>query len=167
MSASTASSALGGMLISLVCTVGCHSTRPHVCQPGLDRHDSVFYSVSGNAWLKTELYFGLSKAGGEVSDEEWREFVANEITPRFPDGLTVVGAYGQWKNSAGTIQYEASRVMILLHSRETMVHQRIEELIAAYCRKFDQESVLRVTSNATVSFSAGTNLSKTVILPLK
>jgi len=40
--------------------------------------------------LKDELYFGLTKPGGEIiSKSEWQEFVKAVITPRFREGLTV------------------------------------------------------------------------------
>lgn len=37
-----------------------------------------------------------------VSDEDWRAFLAAEVTPRFPDGLTVIDAAGQWRDGAAT-----------------------------------------------------------------
>ncbi|WP_445176193.1 DUF3574 domain-containing protein [Microcoleus sp.] len=40
--------------------------------------------------LKDELYFGLTKPGGEtISESERQEFVKTVITPRFREGLTV------------------------------------------------------------------------------
>ena len=50
---------------------------------------------------KEELYFGLSKpAGGTVTEAEWQLFLNLVITPRFPTGLTVVAAEGQYLNSS-------------------------------------------------------------------
>ncbi|WP_333440655.1 DUF3574 domain-containing protein [Microcoleus sp. herbarium2] len=49
--------------------------------------------------LKDELYFGLSKPGGEtISESEWQEFVKTVITPRFREGLTVLDGSGQFLN---------------------------------------------------------------------
>ena len=43
-----------------------------------------------------ELFFGRSLPdGGEVSDAAWLGFVDEEVTPRFPDGLTILDAVGQ------------------------------------------------------------------------
>jgi hypothetical protein len=57
---------------------------------------------------RLELLFGMSRHGGEpINDQEWQGFVDQEVTPRFPDGLTVVQAYGQWRNQAGRITKEA------------------------------------------------------------
>jgi len=47
--------------------------------------------------LKDELYFGLTKPGGEtISESEWQEFVKTVITPRFREGLTVLDGSGQF-----------------------------------------------------------------------
>ena len=45
--------------------------------------------------LEIELMFGRN-IGGKVgvTEEQWTEFVAGEITPRFPDGLSVDDALG-------------------------------------------------------------------------
>jgi hypothetical protein len=49
--------------------------------------------------LKDELYFGLTKPGGEtISESEWQEFVKIVITPRFREGLTVLDGSGQFFN---------------------------------------------------------------------
>jgi Protein of unknown function (DUF3574) len=54
----------------------------------------------GDAMTATRLYFGLSiPGGGTVSDADWRDFLAHEVTPRFPDGLTVNEARGQWRDT--------------------------------------------------------------------
>jgi len=36
-----------------------------------------------------ELFFGLEEGGRLLTDAEWTGFVDTEVTPRFPDGLTV------------------------------------------------------------------------------
>src|ERR1700761_7838995 len=46
-----------------------------------------------------ELMFGRLIGGRlGVSEGQWARFVAREITPRFPDGLTVFEARGQWRD---------------------------------------------------------------------
>ena len=45
----------------------------------------------GSNWSRTELFFGTAiKGGGVVTDEQFRAFLDSEITPRFPEGLTVL-----------------------------------------------------------------------------
>src|SRR5207253_3721246 len=65
-------------------------------------------------WVKTELYFGLSRtAGAEISDAEFAAFLAQVVTPRFPEGLSVLEARGQWRDSAGRTVREPARVVVL------------------------------------------------------
>ena len=58
-----------------------------------------------------ELFFGGnvgSRTG--ISNAEFNRFVASEITSRFPDGLTVLDAHGQWRDPARmTLAREASK----------------------------------------------------------
>jgi hypothetical protein len=74
-------------------------------------------------------------------------------TPRFPDGLTGLTGYGQFRNSAGVIVKERSMELILLYPPQMRdADRKIEEIRAAYKQAFQQESVLRVDSLAAVSF---------------
>src|SRR5262245_20410541 len=53
------------------------------------------YKISAwsDAYYRTELYFGRSiPGGGQVSDNEWEKFLADVVTPRFPDGFTILNA---------------------------------------------------------------------------
>lgn len=98
-------------------------------------------------YYRTELYFGRSKADGTiVSEEEWRAFLADIVTPRFPEGFTVLRGFGQYREAGGRIISEPSEVLIVLYSSKSKKKSRakLEEVRAAYIKKFDQESVLRV-----------------------
>ena len=83
---------------------------------------------------------------GVVTDEQFTQFVDDYVTPRFPDGLTVLKADGQFRGENGTIVKEKSFVLVLLYPREAFADasQRIEWIRMLYKRQFDQESVLRV-----------------------
>lgn len=101
---------------------------------------------------RTELYFGLSRSyGTDVTDAEWQGFVDDVITPRFPDGLTIVTGAGQWKESGKTIR-ESTRVVILLYEPGFEAFDKIEQIRRAYKVRFHQESVLRADSTQRVSF---------------
>jgi hypothetical protein len=110
--------------------------------------------IFGDIWARTELFFGTSRPNGPaVNDEKFRRFIDQEITPRFPDGLTQVSGFGQFKNSQGVIVQERSHVIILLYPlSDTDASNRIEAIRVAYKQAFQQESVLRVDSRAGVSF---------------
>ena len=104
-------------------------------------------------WIRTELYFGTNRPGGEVSDEEFAGFVDREVTKRFPDGLTLLTGYGQFLNSQGVLIRERSKVLILFYPLQTEgATARIQEIREAYKTAFQQESVLKVESYAYVSF---------------
>ena len=55
--------------------------------------------------VRTTLYFGLARPKGAVTELEWQIFLRDEVTRRFPDGLTVWEAEGQWRTPAGTIDH--------------------------------------------------------------
>lgn len=104
-------------------------------------------------YARLELLFGLGKpGGGEVSEEEWRAFLEAEVTPRFPDGLTVLAAYGQWRDRSGEIAREPSRVLVIWHRRGADSETAIEAIRQAYKTQFGQESVMRVDGASCVSF---------------
>ena len=99
------------------------------------------------------LFFGRSQGEVEVvNDAAWHAFPADEITPRFPDGLTVLDAAGQWRHTSGRIVRERSKLVIILAESGTATMQRTDEITRAYQRTFGQESVLRVITAACASF---------------
>ena len=64
--------------------------------------------------VEYRLYFGLTDGGGsEISQEEWNWFLDRVITPRFPNGFTVLEAHGQWQPPTGDLVRESSRVLVV------------------------------------------------------
>ena len=92
--------------------------------------------------IRTTLYFGLARPKGTVSELEWQIFLRDEVTKRFPEGLTVWEAEGQWRTPAGSIDHERSKVLLLVHPDTTQARQAVQEVITSYRRLFEQESVL-------------------------
>lgn len=102
---------------------------------------------------KTELYFGLSRPGGGlVAEREWQAFLDREITPRFPGGLTVVSAAGQYRGGDGKRISEPSRLVILLHGGTPEEERRLREIVERYKTLFRQESVLRCDQRVRAGF---------------
>ena len=64
-------------------------------------------------FARTELFFGTAKPDGVVTEEEFLAFLDAEITPRFPDGLTLLRGDGQFSGEDGVIVKEQSFVLIL------------------------------------------------------
>ena len=105
-------------------------------------------------WMEYQLFFGMSQSdGGTISEEAWREFLADTVTPRFPDGLTVISGNGQWRDSSGEVLREGSKLLIIYAPPGDEGRQSIDEISEIYEERFDQESVLRVIGSACVSFS--------------
>jgi Protein of unknown function (DUF3574) len=101
--------------------------------------------VTGDTVLVREtLYFGRNRpGGGTVSDAEWQSFLAEVVTPRFPSGLTVQEASGQWKGAGGAVEQERSEIVTLFHPDTESSRQSIHEIALEYKRRFQQEAVLR------------------------
>ena len=99
--------------------------------------------------LDVELLLGRGKA----SDARWRQFLAREVTPRFPDGLTVYESTGQWRDPARkVIVREKSRVLRIIIAAEEPANDKISAVADAYKKQFAQKSVGIVTRPACVSF---------------
>jgi hypothetical protein len=104
--------------------------------------------------LRAELIFGRSiKGGGVVSEAAWRRFLDEEVTPRFPDGFTVIDGRGQWRGEGQTkIVKEASKVLVVAIPGEAERRARLAAVAEAYKRRFRQESVATLLTPSCVSF---------------
>ena len=100
-----------------------------------------------------ELIFGrnIGDTPG-VSDADWQAFLATEVTPRFPEGLTVVDAAGQWRSPSGAVVQEASKVLLLVLTGAPGERARLDAVRAAYKTRFHQEAVLLIERPACVGF---------------
>jgi hypothetical protein len=118
----------------------CAPLHPSACSPGEQPsiHDL--------------LYFGTTKPSGVVTADEWADFLRTTVTPRFPQGLTVLPASGQWRTPGGAIITEGTQVLSLIHPSDAATEKAVAEIIAAYKSRFQQESVLRVKADVCASF---------------
>lgn len=108
---------------------------------------------AGAAMQRVELVFGLSRKGRtDVSDAEWAQFLDREVTPRFPDGLTVLAGSGQWRNSAGVVIKEPARVLLVWVKPAADLEARITAVREAWKASQQQESVLRADGTSCVTF---------------
>ena len=96
--------------------------------------------------LRTTLYFGLARPKGAVSELEWQLFLRDQVTARFPEGLTVWEAEGQWRQPDGVVGHERSKVLLLVHADTSAARVAVQEIIVRYRRAFDQQSVLWETA---------------------
>jgi hypothetical protein len=92
--------------------------------------------------LEVDLYFGRDKqGGGEVSDAEWAQFLADTVTPRFPDGLSVLNVEGQAREPSGRIVRERTKLLVVVVFDAPAHQGRVRELVQAYNGRFGQHGV--------------------------
>jgi hypothetical protein len=94
--------------------------------------------------LEIDLYFGRDKTGGgEVSEAEWTSFLAAIVTPRFPDGLSVINVEGQAREPAGRIVRERTKLLVVVVFDAPAHQGRVREIVEAYNSRFGQHGVFR------------------------
>lgn len=109
-------------------------------------------------WVRSELYFGVGKANidpsvAAIGETQWRAFLDAEVTPRFPDGLTVLDGYGQWmfRGNPEPNRLDA-KVLVILHEDSPQRVADIEAIRLAWKQQHGHQSVLWVRQPAHVSF---------------
>ncbi|MGJ5673095.1 MAG: DUF3574 domain-containing protein [Nostochopsis sp.] len=140
-----------GLVLNCALTIDVSAQRPKT--EAITKNDFCKNQLNGERFTRTELFFGLSKPDGSmVSEEEFSRFIDNQVTPLFPDGLTLLTGTGQFKNSSGTVFKEGSKLLILLYPFDSESNKKITQIRQAYISMFQQESVLRVDESSCVSF---------------
>ena len=117
----------------------------------------VSSTVLAEKYIRTELYFGLSRKGGpDIGEAEFEDFVDEFVTPRFPSGFTVLDGRGQWREDDGTTTKESTKVLTIIYRRKDKraANAKIEEIRSEYKKRFSQQSVLRsdITKGVMVDF---------------
>lgn len=112
-------------------------------------------------WVRSELYFGVGEENGpadrpqteRISEAQWRAFLDKQVTPRFPDGLTVFDAYGQWLfRGAQEPNRLATKVLVILHEDTPQRRADIEAIRLAWKQQTGHQSVLWSRQAVDVSF---------------
>lgn len=107
-------------------------------------------------YRETRLYFGTGRPAGRpaVTEQEFLRFLDREITPAFPEGLTVLDGVGRWRAGDGEMVREQSYEVVLLYPEpEAEVRgARIERIRAAYEEQYEQDSVGRSDDEVTADF---------------
>jgi hypothetical protein len=109
-----------------------------------------------SGWVNTKLYFGLGPADDTskgVSESAWRAFLDKEVTARFPDGLSVIDVYGQWQGKGETAPERIRTKLLIIDYPDNQENRsRIEAIRSAWKKLTGDQSVMRVTEPADVSF---------------
>jgi hypothetical protein len=129
-------------VLLLLFLAGCSATGPRCT------------GLPGEPQVTVQLLFGRSlKGGGVVDDAAWQDFLARSVTPRFPDGLTVLNGSGQWRQrTTEKIISEPSTVVEIVADESPEVFHRLDAIRAEYRQRFNQESVGLVVNESCASF---------------
>jgi len=104
-------------------------------------------------FVATNIYFGRNiPAGGEVSDEQFAQFLETEVTPAFPAGLTAYDAYGQMQTSKGNIVKQKTKVLLLVHDNSKKDLDAIHRIVDTYRDKFGNPQIMVITAPVTPEF---------------
>ena len=104
--------------------------------------------------IVAELMFGRDIGHGVgVSEAAWQLFVTRELVSRFPDGLTIIDAVGQWRDrDSGRILREPSKHVEIVLPGNKDDDARLDAVVAAYKHAFHQHSVGVIVRPACVAF---------------
>lgn len=95
--------------------------------------------------VQSTLYFGMKSADGSgVSEQEWTRFLAEVITPRFPDGLTVVQVYGQGGDQQAKpddVLAETTKMLIVVHPNTAEAAKALGKIKTEYKARFNNLGV--------------------------
>jgi len=95
--------------------------------------------------LQVDLYFGReTDKGREVSEAEWASFLNEEVTSRFPDGLSVLDVAGQAREPTGRIARERTKLLVVVVFDAPAHQPKVQAIVDAYSRRYGQHGVFRV-----------------------
>ncbi|WP_308378931.1 DUF3574 domain-containing protein [Streptomyces sp. ISL-43] len=108
----------------------------------------------GEPYQETRLYFGTERPGlPPVGEREFMGFLDREITPAFPEGLTLQDGRGQWRRDGKVIREISYEVVLLYPEKEADERgARVERIRRAYEERFQQDSVGRSDDQVTAEF---------------
>ena len=119
-------------------------------------HGDAAHPDKAEGWVGTQLFFSLGPVDHPekgLSEAAWREFLDKEVTSRFPAGLSVVDVYGQWQGKTEKAPERIRSKMLIIDYQKTAEYAaKIEAIRAAWKVQTGDESVLKVTQPADVSF---------------
>ncbi len=133
-----------------------HPAPASLAHPSPSLKGDPSHPAHGIRWVDTQLYFGLGPADSPekgISEAMWRSFLDKEITPRFPAGFSVLDVYGQWKGKEEAAPERIRSKMLVVDYPATAANDaKVEAIRAAWKKMTGDQSVLKVTHPADISF---------------
>jgi hypothetical protein len=139
-----------GCLPLLLCVA---ATALGGCNVELLREHPLGCRADEQPLVREALYFGASiPGGGDVGAADWRRFEDEVITPRFPQGYSVIEAAGKWRGADGVTRGEPSRIVVLIHEDDAASAAKVRQVAQQYRERFRQEAVLRERGAVCAAF---------------
>src|SRR3954468_11662591 len=112
---------------ALLALAGCAPLRPQTAAPAC--------VAPLKPALQIDLYFGReTDKGREVSEAEWASFMNEEVTSRFPDGLSVIDVRGQYRNPQGRIERERTKLLVVVVFDAPAHLPKVQAIVDSYSR---------------------------------
>jgi hypothetical protein len=129
------------LTLVFVCSLAACAGRAPVCP-------------AGQQSIRTaQLFFGRNDlAASRIDDAEFRRFVDQELSPRFPDGLTMLDGGRQWAGAENQRIRESAKVVLIVLPGRGDARARIAAVRAAYKARYHQDPALVVSEPACASF---------------
>jgi hypothetical protein len=110
--------------------------------------------IPGEQQVTVQLFYGRAhKDGSQINPAEWADYIAKDVTPRFPGGLTVIEASGQWQHpKTGRVMREKSTIIEIVTTSSPETWARMQELRDIYKKRFQQEIVGLVANLSCASW---------------
>ena len=128
-------------LTAMLAAASCAAEEAYECPAGSELN------------VEYRIFMGRNSNGVEVvSDQDWAVFLQDIVTPRFPNGLTVLDGEGQWQLESGAIERERSKVLIILSPQGGDAKEHLAEVATSYKEFFDQGAVIQTSAGVCTSF---------------
>ena len=108
----------------------------------------------GVTGVADRIFCGLERDGVVIPETEIAAFIADVVETRFPEGFTMWRAEGHWRGGTGDDGKEPTLVIEIVHPYGASYERKVREIAEEYKRRFDQLSVLRVTTPAILEFTS-------------
>ncbi|MGU3492647.1 DUF3574 domain-containing protein [Xanthobacteraceae bacterium A53D] len=98
--------------------------------------------------IQTQLFFSLGTTDGRgVSAQQFAQFLAEVVHPRFPDGLTVLEAAGEGRHDKAdtmAVLHANTRLVLLVHANTPDAEARLKQVKAEYAKRFVGAGIFHV-----------------------
>ena len=108
----------------------------------------------GSKYVRTELYYGagMREERGDYKTV-WNQYLDEIVTPRFPEGLTLIEATGQWRVKPGQKpRRSGTMILVLIHEATEDKLRKLDEIRSIWKERSGHRSVLKVTVPADIAY---------------